>query len=93
MRRGIELRLAQLGLLTKLQFQDFELPEHDLLTTAEVSQFLRMSRYQLGVWRRAGRGPSFVKLTRNKVFYLRRGLGCWLRSRIQTGEQNADNHG
>lgn len=82
MRTGVELRLAQLGLLAKVQFRDFSLPESDLLTGLEVSRFLRVSRWTLCAWRRAGQGPPFVKLTRNKIFYLRGRLGLWLQARI-----------
>ena len=85
MRKGIELRLAQLGLLAKIHFGDIELPEADLLTTFEVSRYLRISRWTLGVWRTIHQGPPFVRLSRNEIRYLRRGLGRWLKGRIQVG--------
>ena len=83
MRRHIEERLARLGLLSKIEFGEFALPESELLTTFEVSRFLRVSRDTLLLWRRAHQGPAFVKLSRHHLRYFRRGLGRWLRARIE----------
>ena len=82
MRRQVEARLARLGLLAKIEFLDFALPESELLTSFEVARFLRVSRDTLLTWRRAHRGPPFVKLSSHHLRYLRRGLGHWLRARI-----------
>lgn len=81
-RREVEARLAQLGLLAKIEFGEFALPDSELLTTFEVARFLRVSRETLCNWRRANHGPPFVKLSRHHLCYLRRGLGRWLRARI-----------
>jgi len=59
-RREVEARLAKLGLLAKIYFDDFILPEPDLLTSHEVARFLRVSRDTLRGWRRAGDGPPFL---------------------------------
>ena len=82
MRRQVEARLIQLGLLAKIEFGDFALPESELLTSFEVARFLRVSRDALLAWRRAHQGPPFVKLSSHHLLYLRRGLGRWLRARI-----------
>jgi len=82
-RRQVEARLAQLGLLAKIEFGEFALPESELLTTRETGRFLRVSRDTLCNWRRAGQGPPFVKLSRHHLCYLRRGLGRWLRAQIR----------
>jgi len=81
-RREVEARLAQLGLLAKIEFGDFALPDFELLRSFEVARFLRVSRDTLRNWRRANHGPPFVKLSRHHLCYLRRGLGRWLRARI-----------
>jgi len=85
-RRQVEERLARLGLLARIEFGEFALPESELLTTFEVARFLRISRDTLLTWRRVRQGPPFVKLSSHHLRYLRRGLGRWLRSRIQTQE-------
>jgi len=86
-RREVEVRLAKLGILAKIQFGDFELPEPDLLTNREIARFLRVSLDTLREWRKAGGGPPFLWLSGNNhrrhLRYLRRSLGRWLNRRIE----------
>jgi hypothetical protein len=90
MRRQVEERLAQLGLLAKIEFGDFTLPESELLTSREVSRYLRITRWTLLNWRKRGIGPLFVKLPNHHFLYLRRGLGRWLRARIQVPDKEGE---
>lgn len=52
-----------------------------LLSTAEAAEFLGVSRRTLEDWRRNGRGPKFVALSRNAVRYRLIDLEAWVESR------------
>ena len=82
-RREVEAHLARLGLLARVEFEDFLLDGPELLTPSEVARFLRVSRDTLFAWERGHHGPPCIKLSRCSVRFLRRGLGCWLRARIE----------
>jgi hypothetical protein len=63
-----------------------------MLTSAEVGRLLRVSHWTLQEWRKAGRGPRFVKLTHAVVRYPLLEFGLWLgehlRSTVKSGEEN-----
>lgn len=53
-----------------------------LLTSFEVGAFLRVSRWTLGDWRRAGTGPPFVKISGRVVRYPVTGLKRFLNQNL-----------
>lgn len=55
----------------------------DFLTTSEIAQILRISPWTLFAWRKAGKGPPFLKLSRNILRYPRRAFVIWMRQSIQ----------
>jgi hypothetical protein len=61
-----------------------------MLTTFEVARILRVTRWTLLSWRRAGKGPCFAKLARNTVRYPRAGFERWLCQHIQGQGASSD---
>jgi predicted DNA-binding transcriptional regulator AlpA len=53
----------------------------ELLTTSEVSEWLRLSVPWLEIGRSKGYGPRFVRLSPRRVRYLRSSVLEWLRER------------
>lgn len=49
-----------------------------LLTTAEAAAFLSVSPRTAETWRRTGRGPVFVAISRNAVRYRLSDLEAWI---------------
>ena len=49
-----------------------------LLTPAEVAQLLRINVETLGVWRKQGSGPRFLRLGERKVRYRASDVESWL---------------
>ena len=49
-----------------------------LMTTKEAAEYLQISEWTLGRWRRAGEGPKSHKLGR-QVRYRRQDLEIWIR--------------
>ncbi len=62
----------------------------ELMTTAEASEFLRVSSASLERWRTNGGGPPFIKVG-HRVCYDRADLEAWLRAqrREHTGGDEA----
>jgi predicted DNA-binding transcriptional regulator AlpA len=56
----------------------------ELLTEAELSDWLRISRPTLVRHRRCGTGPTFVRLSARRVGYRRTAVEAWLQEREQT---------
>lgn len=52
-----------------------------LLTTAQAAAFLNVSPRTAETWRRTGRGPVFVAISRNAVRYRLSDLEAWIGSR------------
>jgi hypothetical protein len=53
-----------------------------LLTSFEIGAFLRVSRWTLKDWRKAGKGPPYVKLSRHVVRYPVVGLKRFLNQHL-----------
>jgi hypothetical protein len=56
-----------------------------LLTSFEVGAFLRVSRWTLRDWRKAGKGPPFLKISRQVVRYPVAGLKRFLNQHLRGG--------
>jgi len=76
MRRNIREALAErLGI---------QVPkEAVLLTSFEVAHFLRISRDALAHWRKNGRGPAFMRISRRTVRYPRKAFQRYLEQHLQ----------
>ncbi len=58
------------------------------LTTKEVAERLNVAPATLTEWRHEGKGPPFVKVSRNCVRYPEDQLERWMAS-YEAGEENA----
>ncbi len=56
----------------------------ELLTEAELSEWLGLSRPTLSRHRRNGTGPTFVRLSMRRIGYRLSAIEAWLREREQT---------
>ncbi len=56
----------------------------ELLTEAELSEWLGLSQPTLSRHRRNGTGPAFVRLSMRRIGYRRSVIEAWLREREQT---------
>lgn len=54
---------------------------NDLLTTAEVAVWLRVSHQWLEILRQRGDGPPFIRQSRTRVRYKRADVLAWLETR------------
>jgi excisionase family DNA binding protein len=59
-----------------------------LLTAKEVAEQTGLSVETLAQWRSQGRGPHYVKISRNFVRYRQSDLDDWLSQRIVRTEEN-----
>jgi predicted DNA-binding transcriptional regulator AlpA len=57
----------------------------ELLTEAEVSEWLGLSQPTLSRHRRNGTGPAFVRLSTRRIGYRRNAVEAWLNEREQAG--------
>lgn len=55
----------------------------ELLTEAEVSEWLGLSQPTLSRHRRRGTGPAFVRLSTRRIGYRRGAVEAWLNEREQ----------
>jgi predicted DNA-binding transcriptional regulator AlpA len=68
----------------------------EFLTTLELAALLQISRWTLGNWRKTGKGPPFLKISRGTVRYPWRALVDWLNQHIKgilSGGGTAAQHG
>jgi predicted DNA-binding transcriptional regulator AlpA len=56
----------------------------ELLTEAEVSEWLGLSQPTLSRHRRNGTGPAFVRLSTRRLAYRRSAVEAWLNEREQS---------
>jgi len=56
-----------------------------LLPDVKAAQHLPFSVYTLRSWRRAGRGPAYLKIS-GRIFYRLEDIEAWLASRPRGGE-------
>jgi predicted DNA-binding transcriptional regulator AlpA len=56
----------------------------ELLTEAEVSEWLGLSQPTLSRHRRNGTGPAFVRLSTRRIGYRRSAVEAWLNEREQS---------
>ncbi len=56
----------------------------ELLTEAEVSEWLGLSQPTLSRHRRKGTGPAFVRLSTRRIGYRRGAVEAWLHEREQS---------
>jgi predicted DNA-binding transcriptional regulator AlpA len=56
----------------------------EILTEREVSDWIGVSEPTLFRHRRAGTGPTFIRLSTRRVGYRRSAIESWLREREQT---------
>ena len=54
-----------------------------LVTTAEAAELLGLAPATLKLWRRRGRGPTFVRVGSHTVRYRRRDLVAWIDAKTQ----------
>jgi len=59
-----------------------------LLTAEEVAEQTSLSVETLAQWRSQGKGPPYVKISRNCVRYRQSDLDCWLVERIVRTDQD-----
>lgn len=52
--------------------------EPELMTAAEVSEYLRTPEGTLKFWRHAGTGPRYVRIGGRRVLYPRADLMAWV---------------
>jgi predicted DNA-binding transcriptional regulator AlpA len=57
----------------------------ELLTEAEVSEWLGLSQPTLSRHRRNGTGPAFVRLSTRRIGYRRSAVEAWLNEHEQPG--------
>jgi predicted DNA-binding transcriptional regulator AlpA len=63
---------------------------HELLTEAELSKFLGLSRPTLVRHRRCGTGPTFVRLSARRVAYRRSAVEAWLGQQERCGSGRSE---
>jgi predicted DNA-binding transcriptional regulator AlpA len=54
-----------------------------LLTEAEAAAYVSYRPRTLASWRRTGRGPRFVAVSKTSVRYRRSDLDAWIKSRVR----------
>ncbi|MFE5708850.1 helix-turn-helix transcriptional regulator [Rhodococcus koreensis] len=57
---------------------------NDLLRPDEAAALLGYSCSTLGLWRRRGQGPAFIRTDAGRIFYRRSGVEAWLEQRTVT---------
>lgn len=57
----------------------------DLMTTAEVAEYLKTPEATLRYWRHRGEGPRAVKLGR-RVVYRRQDVDAWFEAQLNADE-------
>lgn len=60
-----------------------EINSDPLLTEAEAATYLNYRPRTLASWRRTGRGPRFVAVSRTSVRYRKSDLDAWIASKVR----------
>lgn len=70
--------------------QDTRVQALDLMTTAEVSEYLKTPEATLRYWRHQGTGPKFFRLGGKRLMARRQDVDAWLMGQINAERDEKD---